>query len=149
MPLFFEDFTVGVKYNSSLRKVTNEGIAKFADLTGDRNKLHVDPEYAKRSGFKGTIAHGLLTLSLSLGLWHSLNLTNGTILAFLGLNNVSFKAPVYPGDSLKLISEIATKRGSKSRQDAGVLTVKEQMFNQRNELVLEAELILLLKKSRH
>jgi hypothetical protein len=46
-------------------EVTQEMIDKFADLTGDHQWIHVDVERAKReSPFKGTIAHGFLTLSL-------------------------------------------------------------------------------------
>ena len=46
------------------RRMTQEQVNQFAEVTGDRNFIHVDPERARRTAFGGTIAHGYLTLSL-------------------------------------------------------------------------------------
>ncbi|HUZ78790.1 MAG TPA: MaoC family dehydratase [Chloroflexota bacterium] len=48
--------------------VTQDMVNQFADVTGDHQFIHVDPERAKGTPFKGTIAHGFLTLSLCLTL---------------------------------------------------------------------------------
>ena len=81
-----------------------------------------------------------------MGQWHSLNLTNGTVLAFAGLSNVSFKAPVYPRDQIHTSFEVSSKRELASRSNGGLVKMKLNAFNQRNELVLEAEIILIMKK---
>jgi len=47
-------------------EVTQERVNQFADVTGDHQFIHVDPERAKNTPYCGTIAHGYLTLSLSL-----------------------------------------------------------------------------------
>jgi len=144
--LFYEDFIQGQKFSSGERIIESEDILKFADLTGDFNKLHLDQEFAKDAGFNGTIAHGLLTLSIALGLWHSLDLTNGTTLAFAGMNNFSFKAPVYPGDRIHIDSQFLSKRELASRQNAGLVRISLVGLNSKNENVLEAELALIIKK---
>jgi acyl dehydratase len=145
MEFYFEDFAVGQSFSSNSRVVSEDDIARFAELTGDFNKLHFDRGFATSAGFKGVVAHGLLTLSVALGLWHSLDLTNGTILAFAGLERVSFKAPVYPGDQIRIDCIVSEKRELKSNESAGLVRVE---LNAKNSggIVLEADLILIIKK---
>ncbi len=143
--MFYEDFAEGQTFVSGNREITSEDIQKFADLTGDLNKLHFNPEFAQSAGFHGIVAHGSLTLSFVIGLWHSLDLTNGTILAFAGLNNVSFKAPVYPGDKIHIEGRFLSKRDLASRLDAGLVRLKLTGLNSK-KVVLEAELALIVKK---
>jgi acyl dehydratase len=145
MVMFYEDFAEGQKFVSQVREITSEDIQKFADLTGDFNKLHLDQEFAKSAGFSGTISHGMLTLSFAIGLWHSLDLTNGTTLAFAGLNNVAFKAPVYPGDKIHIEAQFLSKRELRSRSDAGLVTLK-LLGLYSEKIVLETELALIIKK---
>ena len=148
MPFFYEDFSEGQVFDSTSRNITKEDIQKFGELSGDFNKLHFDPEFACTAGFRDVVAHGLLTLSISLGLWHSLGLTNGTIVAFAGLSNVAFKAPVYPGDSVYLRGRVVAKRELASRKDSGLVRMNLQTFNQKEDLVLECEVALLVRRNR-
>lgn len=128
------------------RCVNQDDIRKFAELTGDFNKLHFDDEFAKSTMFRGRVAHGLLTLSIASGLWYGLNATNDSTLSFLGINNLSFKVPVYPGDNLHLVSEVVSRRDSSSGRDAGVVGSRNQVVNDRNEVVLQFESLFLVKK---
>jgi len=146
MQLFYEDFKEGQKFVSQEREIKNDDIQKFADLTGDFNKLHLDQEFATSAGFNGTIAHGMLTMSVAIGLWHSLDLTNGTVLAFAGLSNVSFKAPVYPGDRIHIDAQFLSKRELASRPNAGLVRIKLTGVNSKKEVVLETEIALIIKK---
>lgn len=148
MSLFYEDFEIGKQFESKPRKVLQEDIRTFAELTGDLNKLHLDEEYAKKTVFRGRIAHGMLTLSISLGLWYAMDITRSSIIAFIGVNNLSFKAPVYPGDEIHLLSEIISKRESKSRPGAGIVTFQDTMLNSRGEIVMESERTLMLRKKQ-
>ena len=79
--------------------VTQEAIDAFADVTGDRYFIHTDPERAKQTPFGGTIAHGLLTLSLgprfSGELW---TIENIAMALNYGYGKVRFPSPV-PVDS--------------------------------------------------
>jgi acyl dehydratase len=46
------------------QQMTQDRVNQFADVTNDHNFIHVDPERARRTPFRGTIAHGFLTLSM-------------------------------------------------------------------------------------
>jgi len=142
--MYFDEFMVGEKFESKPRTVSQENIQKFAELTGDLNKLHIDAEYAKQTIFGGRIAHGLFTLSLSLGLWYDLNISNDSVIAFLGFTEVSFRSPVRPGNSLRLISEVLSKRKSKTQKNAGIVTFKDRVLNETGTVVLEGQRTFLI-----
>ncbi|HEY3605610.1 MAG TPA: MaoC family dehydratase [Sporichthyaceae bacterium] len=79
--------------------VDQEQITAFAEATGDRQWIHIDPVRAADGPFKTTIAHGLLTLSLLPVLMNDVYVVNGISLAInYGLNKVRYPAPV-PVDS--------------------------------------------------
>jgi len=145
MKLYYEDFERGQRFTSESRTVSNEDVLNFAKLTGDFNKLHFDREVATSAGFDGIVAHGLLTLSIGVGLWNSLGFTNETILAFAGMDKVLFKVPVYPGDQIRIACEVLDKRELASRKNAGLLRIRLNVMNSK-ESVLEADLLLIIRK---
>jgi acyl dehydratase len=80
-------------------------IDRFAECTGDRQWIHIDPERARReSPFRSTIAHGCLTLSIVAALAQEIGATpQNTMAAFThGLENVRFLAPVVTGSRIRL-----------------------------------------------
>ena len=80
----------------------------FADATDDRQWIHVDPESAAAGPYGGTIAHGLLTLSLLPVFHHQLFSVQGVKMAVnYGLGKVRFPAPVLVGSKLRASSRIA------------------------------------------
>jgi acyl dehydratase len=84
--------------------VTQDRINKFAEVTEDRQWIHIDPERAKKdSPFGATIAHGFLTLSLISHLWkQAIELRCGPRLAVnYGLNRVRFPSPVRAGSRIR------------------------------------------------
>jgi len=87
--------------------MTQEGVNQFADLTDDHNFIHVDPERAKETRFKGTIAHGYFTLSLVGPISQQLLAVGdaGTSINY-GLNKVRFPAPLPVGASYRGQGEI-------------------------------------------
>ena len=95
-------------------EVTQDMINKFAELTGDHQWIHVDVERAKReSPFKGTIAHGFLTLSLlpalRAGSDHKIvgygNATN------YGSDKLRFVSPVPAGAKVHARARLVARRG--------------------------------------
>lgn len=91
------DTFVGREFVSAWRDVTQDEIAQFADVTGDRQWIHVDPARAGReSPYRTTIAHGFLSLALiSTLLRDAVGAISGTRLAInYGLNKVRFPAPL-------------------------------------------------------
>ena len=93
------DQEVGV---SDWIEVTQDKIDRFADVTGDRQWIHVDPDRAAGSPFNTTIAHGFLTLSLvSAMLRNAVTLSNLRLAINYGMNRVRFVAPVPSGDRVR------------------------------------------------
>ncbi|MCP9493611.1 MAG: MaoC family dehydratase [Pyrinomonadaceae bacterium MAG19_C2-C3] len=84
-------------------EVSQERINRFAEATDDRQWLHVDEERAAReSPFKGTIAHGFLTLSLLSEMLHQAMHVGGVRMGLnYGLNRVRFISPVPAGSRLR------------------------------------------------
>ena len=92
--MYFEELNIGQSAESS-RTVTQEDIVAFAALSGDRNAVHLDPDFAAKTPFKGVIAHGMLSASYISAILGTRLPGEGTI--YLG-QNLSFLAPVRPGD---------------------------------------------------
>jgi acyl dehydratase len=82
--------------------VTQARVNQFAEATGDRQWIHIDTERAAGSPFKGTIAHGFLTLSLVSALAQEALRIKGLRMAInYGLNRVRFIAPVPAGSRIR------------------------------------------------
>ncbi len=80
----------------------------FADATDDHQWIHVDEEKARSGPFKGTIAHGYLTLSLLIPLFNELLEPRGIGMAInYGLNKVRFPSPVPVGAKIRLAGKVA------------------------------------------
>jgi acyl dehydratase len=95
---------------SDWREVTQEDINTFADLSGDHQWIHVDPDRAaKESPFGTTVAHGNLTLSMIDGLRLDLISSSGFALGVnYGWNKVRFPAPVLAGSRIRAKAEIVS-----------------------------------------
>ena len=78
--------------------VRQEHIVAFADISGDRNPVHLDPEYARGTVFKGIVAHGMLSASFISGLLG--NELPGTGAIYVG-QTLAFRSPVRPGDEVE------------------------------------------------
>src|SRR5438067_2843088 len=89
--------------NSDWHAVTQDQVNMFADATGDHQWIHVDPERAARGPFRGTIAHGYLTLSLATALLDDVLHVDGVAqVVNYGLGKVRFPAPVPVGSQIRL-----------------------------------------------
>ncbi len=89
-------------------EVTQERVNTFADATDDQQYIHVDPERAKDGPFGGTVAHGFLTLSLSVPLWTQLLEVEGVgTKVNYGLDKVRFVSPVKVGSRIRMGAVIA------------------------------------------
>ena len=87
---------------SDWHEVTQEAIDAFADVTGDRQFIHVDVERARDTPLGGTIAHGYYTLSLGPGLAAQVFDLQGVAMALnYGLNKVRFPSPLPVGNRVR------------------------------------------------
>ena len=96
MTIYIEDLKVGQSGEYS-HQVTEKDINAFADISGDRNPVHLDEEFAKTTFFAGRIAHGMLSAGY-------ISTVLGTIMPGPGSIYLSqtlrFKAPVRIGDNV-------------------------------------------------
>ena len=89
-------------------EVNQDRVNLFADATDDHQWIHVDPERAANGPFGGTIAHGLLTLSLLPHFTHQLYTVDNVAMAInYGYNKVRFITPVRVGSKIRARAEIA------------------------------------------
>jgi len=93
---------------SSWRTVEQSDIDTFADLTGDRPWIHVDPERAATGPFGATVQHGFLTLGMATGLlWEVCTVEGFDVVLNYGLNRVRFPAPLRVGSRIRMHVEVA------------------------------------------
>lgn len=88
-------------------EMTQAQVDQFAEVTGDHNFLHVDPERARATPFGGTIAHGLLSLSLLAPVTQRLQVTDAATSINYGLDKVRFPAPLPVGGQWRGTARIA------------------------------------------
>lgn len=110
------------------KTVTESDVALLADLSGDRNPLHLDEEFGRRTRFGGRVAHGALTACFVSAA--NTRLT-GPGFVYLG-QELTFLAPVRIGDTVTATSEIV-----EARADKQILRVRTSVRNQHGELVAE------------
>lgn len=110
---------------SAWQEVTQAAVDEFANCTGDRQWIHIDPERArKESPFGGPVAHGYLTLSLLSAMAMEIGaIPKGTAAALnYGLDKVRFLAPVPVGAKVRLHSKLT----SFERKDNGQYLMKTE-----------------------
>ena len=117
------------------KTVTDEDVRTFAELTGDRNPVHLDDEYAAGTRFGRRIAHGMLGASLISAVLANELPGRGTV--YLS-QTLRFTAPVFPGDT---VTARVTVR--QVREDKPVVTLETVCTNQRGERVVEGEAVVL------
>jgi itaconyl-CoA hydratase len=140
---YYEDFTVGDVYEHRPgRTVSQQDNAWFTLLTMNTHPLHFDEEYAKGTEFGKPLICSPLTLAILVGM--SVSDTSEKAIANLGWKEIALVAPVFPGDTLYAESEVLQKRQSKSRPNAGIVTIKTLGRNQHGELVCVFERSMLI-----
>lgn len=109
--IFLEDLSVGL--SRSLTKIIGDHeINLFAEISEDRNPLHLDDDYAAKTMFKGRIAHGMLSAALFSAIIGERLPGHGTI--YLG-QNLKFTAPVKPGDEVTAVVTVTNINLAKRR----------------------------------
>jgi acyl dehydratase len=145
--LYFEEFSVGQRFEHPIRRtVTEADNVLFTTLTHNPAALHLDAEYMKNTEFGRPLINSYFTLGLMVGI--SVNdTTHGTTVANLGMDEVRFPKPLFPGDTVRVETEVVATRDSKSRPDNGIVTFVHRAFNQHGDLVAECQRsALMLRK---
>ncbi|MCS7033026.1 MAG: MaoC/PaaZ C-terminal domain-containing protein [Phycisphaerae bacterium] len=140
---YFEDYEIGAKRVTSGRTITEADFVIHAGHSGDFFPHHVDAEFSRTTPFGQRIAHGTMTFTIGVGL------TAGVInpVAFTyGYERLRFPRPVFIGDTLRTRVTIASKEDDPKRPEFGRVVEKLEVINQREEVVLACEHILLVRR---
>src|SRR5262245_10015521 len=146
MSKFFDDFEPGQESVTAGRTITETDIVNFAGITGDWNEIHTNKELAERGPFKQRIAHGALVFSIATGLSVRLGQTADSIIAFYGLDRLRFVKPTFIGDTVKVRQKVQEK--SERDESSGIVTILNEVVNQRDEVVVSYVAKVLLKRRR-
>ena len=142
--LTFDQFELGAKFTSQGRTVTEADVVTFAGLSGDFNPLHTDAEFGKSTPFGQRIAHGMLVVAMATGMANWSGIFEGTTLALME-QIIRYKGAVKFGDTVHLEQEVLEKKET-SKPDRGVVIFASRVLNQRDEIVIEGEWTLLMKR---
>lgn len=140
---YFEEFDIGQALVTAGRTITESDIVSFAGLSGDYNQMHVDAEYSAKGEFGQRVAHGLLVLSVAVGLIVQTGLMEGTVLAFREIE-WKFSRPVFIGDTVRARLEISEMKPL-PRLGGGSIIAKTSILNQSDQIVHKGRMVLLVR----
>jgi acyl dehydratase len=140
---YFEEFEVGQEIVTVGRTVTESDIFGFAGLTGDYNQIHTDAEFSQTTPFGQRIAHGLLLLSIAMGLSVRTGFVEGTVLAFREITNWKFIKPVFIGDTVHAELKVVALKAM-SRIGGGSVTIEVSVKNQDDDIVMKGTWVALV-----
>jgi acyl dehydratase len=139
----FEDYVIGAQRVSPGRTITEADLVIHAGHSGDYFPHHVDAEFARATAFGQRIAHGTMTFTIGIGL------TAGQInpLAFTyGYDKLRFPKPVFIADTIRTRVTVKEKQDDPKRTGYGRVIEACEVLNQKNEVVMYCEHILMVAK---
>ena len=142
---YFEDITVGEKHSFGSYAVTREEVLEFA-AKYDPQPFHLSDEAAAQTHFGRLAASG----------WHSCAMAMAMLVAQFkavehaglgspGIDELRFLKPVYPGDVLRLETEVLEKRRSRSKPEMGSYRTRLKLLNQDGVVVVSFVAIDLIR----
>ena len=143
---YLDDLSAGQRFVSAGRTITEADVVAFAGLSGDFNPIHTDAEFAGDTVYGQRVVYGLLGLSIATGLLDRLGVFSGSAIAMLGIQNWTFTAPVFIGDTVHLELTILGVRPSRSKADRGVVERQFELKNQRGEVVQTGRIDVLVRR---
>lgn len=132
----YDELTIGSTAKLS-KVITDEDVRRFAEISMDRNPIHLDEEAAKASIFGRRVAHGILAAGLISAVIGTQLPGKDTI--YLG-QNLKFTAPVYLGDEITAQVTVVDKR-----DDKHIITLKTEIENQDGKIVVDGTATVLKK----
>ena len=135
--LYFEDIVVGSKSSFGQYEVTLDEVKAFAS-SYDPQPFHLDDDAAAKTHFGRISASGWHTCAMTMRMMVDNMKANAQAgLGSPGVDQLRWKKPVYPGDTLRVETEVLEKRRSKSRREMGIFKSRGVTYNQNGEPVLE------------
>lgn len=144
--LYFEEFEIGARYlHRPGRTATEADNVVFTTLTMNTQALHLDAAFAVTQEFGARLMNSMWTLSTMVGTSVA-QLTQGTLVAQLGLGDIAFPHPLFAGDTLYTESTVTAARESASRPGQGIVTITHVGRNQEDVVVATATRTVLVHK---
>ncbi|MGQ4555355.1 MaoC/PaaZ C-terminal domain-containing protein [Halobellus sp. GM3] len=135
MVRYFEDLAEGESHDLGSYTADREELLAFARRY-DPQPIHTDPEMAAETMYGGLIASGWHTAGSCMALLVENFLAETATLGSFGLEELRWRAPVYPGDTVRVAVEVIETRASESREDRGYVTNDVVAENEAGEEVL-------------
>ena len=133
----YEDIEVGHKAAFGRYHVTREEVIEFARKY-DPQPFHLDDAAAAATHFGRLSASGWHTCAMTMAMMvENMKSERSAGLGSPGVDQLRWKKPVYPGDTLRCETEVIEKRRSASRPEMGIFKSHIRTYNQHDELVLE------------
>jgi len=134
--MYLEDYAVGMEREFGGKLVTEEEVIRFAKEF-DPQPFHIDEEAANESMFGGLIASGWHTCAMLMRMLcdEFLNNDEGS-LGSGGVDDIRWKMPVRPGDTLTVRSRVTEVRASESKPDRGIVRSTYSVHNQDGDIVM-------------
>lgn len=132
------DLPVGRKFTVG-KTVTEADVLRFADLTGDFDRLHVDADYCRTTRYGKQIAHGALIIGYMSAASSKATEDFGRPAASLGFDRIRHVKPVFVGDTVTVTYEIVATDPARERATARIVAV-----NQHGDVVAVADHVLKL-----
>ena len=133
---WFEELTPGLVVHHAIRRtITEADNVAFTTMTMNPAPIHLDADFAPGTEFGKPLVNSLLTLGLTVGISVH-ETTMGTTVANLGFKEVSFGAPVYAGDTIRVETEVLDARPSASRPTQGIVTFEHRAYTVGSEALV-------------
>jgi acyl dehydratase len=140
---YFEDYVPGAVYEYGTISVSEAEILEFAKRY-DPQLIHTDPAFAARGPFGGLIASGWQTGGWMMRLFADNFLPTVAAIASPGVDELRWKLPVRPGDTLRIRVSVLDARRSRSKPDRGVVNTLMEVLNQNGEVVMSLKAMNLM-----
>jgi len=138
---YYEDYVVGSQRETSGRTITEADFVIHAGHSGDYFPHHVDAEFARTTRFGQRIAHGTMTFTIGIGLTAS---QINPVAFTYGYDKLRFPKPVFISDTIRTRITVKDKQEDPKRKELGRVIEACEVLNQRNEVVMYCEHILLV-----
>ena len=145
---YFDEWILGEEFVTATRTMTETDVVMFAAMSGDYNELHTSVEVTRGNQFGKRIVHGLLGLAVSHGLLFRTGYLEGTAIAFLGVSEWKFIAPIFFGDTIHVKVKVVETKASNSKNDRGVLKLYLEILTQDGKIVQSGYKTLMMKRNR-
>lgn len=141
--IYFEDYELGHERLTYGRTITETDFVVHAGHTGDFFPHHMDAEFAKTLPGGQRIAHGTMIFAIGVGL--TATLINPVAFSY-GYDRLRFVRPVHIGDTIRTRVTISAKEDDPKRTNLGRVIERCEVLNQRDEVVLACDHILLVER---